>query len=229
MAVRVTWYGHAAFLIESDGKRILIDPFLSGNPVAPLKAEEVEADVILITHGHADHVGDAVDIARRTGALVISNYEIVSWFQNKGIQNTHPLHIGGGRDFDFGRVKLTPAFHGSILPDGSYGGNPAGVLLYLGKHRIYHAGDTGLFGDMKLIGAEKLDLAMLPIGDNFTMGPADALQAARLLKPKVVIPMHYNTWDLIQQDPHAWARKARAAVKGMKVVVLEPGGTFELK
>ncbi|MFZ8845075.1 metal-dependent hydrolase, partial [Thermoflexus sp.] len=119
MAVRVTWYGHAAFLLESDGKRILIDPFLSGNPLAPVKAEEVQADVIIITHGHADHVGDAVDIARRTGALVISNYEITSWFQSKGVQNVWALHIGGGRDFDFGRVKLTPALHGSAPPDGA--------------------------------------------------------------------------------------------------------------
>ena len=231
MKTKVTWYGHAALGIETAGKRLLIDPFFSGNPATDVKPDSLSADYILISHGHGDHVGDALDIARRTGATLISNAEICSWFQDKhGYANVRPHHIGGGYNYDFGRVKLTLALHGSALPDGSNGGNPAGFLITLsdGK-KIYDAADTGLFGDMKLIGEEKIELAILPIGDNYTMGPDDALRAVKLLKPRRVIPIHYNTWDLLAQDAGAWAKRVKTATQGKtKVVVLKPGEVFAL-
>ncbi|HXG09334.1 MAG TPA: metal-dependent hydrolase [Gemmataceae bacterium] len=228
MATRVRWLGHAALLVESDGQRILIDPFLSGNPAAAVKPDEVPADFILVSHGHGDHVGDTVAIAKRTGATVICNYEISDWMQKQGLKKVHGQQHGGSHAFAFGRVKLTLAFHGSVLPDGTYGGNPCGFLLYLkdGK-KIYAAQDTGLFGDMKLIGEEGLDLAVLPIGDNYTMGPDDALRAVQLLEPKKVLPIHYNTWDLIAQDANAWAERVRQQTKAQPVV-LQPGEWMEV-
>jgi L-ascorbate metabolism protein UlaG (beta-lactamase superfamily) len=228
MSFKLTWLGHNAFSLDIDGVKILIDPFLTGNPTAAAKPDEVEADYILISHGHGDHVGDAVDIARRTGAMVVSNTEIRRWFAAQGIEKVHGQHIGGGHNFDFGNLKLTIAQHGSMLPDGSNGGNPAGLLITAryGK-RVYFACDTGLFYDMKLIGEEGLDLAVLPIGDNFTMGPDDALRAVKLLEPKAVIPVHYNTWDLIAQDADAWARRVSQET-GAKPVVLKPGGSYTL-
>jgi L-ascorbate metabolism protein UlaG (beta-lactamase superfamily) len=227
MTVELTWYGHAAFLLEVDGTKLLIDPFLSDNPSADIDPEEVEADYILISHGHGDHVGDAVAIAKRTGAPVISNFEIVNWFNGQGIEG-HPQHLGGGFQHPFGYLKLTLALHGSGLPDGSYGGNPAGFLLTTAAdQKIYFACDTGLFSDMALIGEAGLDLAVLPIGDNFTMGPDDALRAVKLLNPKHVIPVHYNTFDVIQQDPQAWADRVHAGTKA-EAHVLAPGGTYSL-
>jgi len=205
MALKVNWYSHACFLIEADQTKILIDPFVTDNPLSPVTADNVEADFILVSHGHGDHVGDTISIAKRTGATVVSNYEIQNWFANQGIESAHPMHIGGGFDFDWGRVKLTIAHHGSALPDGSYGGNPCGFLLTIQDKNIYHACDTGLFYDMKLIGEEGIDLAILPIGDNFTMGPDDALRAVKLIEPKQVVPIHYDTFDVIKQDPQAWA------------------------
>jgi L-ascorbate metabolism protein UlaG (beta-lactamase superfamily) len=228
MSVKVTWYGHAATGIESAMVKLLIDPFFSGNSLAAVGPEEVEADVIVVTHGHSDHVGDTVEIAKRTGALVISNFEIINWLQARGLENVHPLHIGGGRSFDWGRVKLTIAHHGSALPDGSYGGLAAGVLLYLGGIKIYHAGDTGLFYDMKLIGDEDLDLAMVPIGDNFTMGPDDAVKAVGFLDPSMVIPMHYDTFDVIQQDPVEWSGQVERKTSA-KVSLLKPGESVTLE
>jgi L-ascorbate metabolism protein UlaG (beta-lactamase superfamily) len=206
---------------------LLTDPFLTGNPLAPVRADQVDADFILVSHGHGDHVGDGVAIAKRTGATVISNYEIQNWFVGQGVENVHPQHIGGGYDYDWGRVKLTIAHHGSMLPDGTYGGNPTGFLFYIEGKKIYHACDTGLFYDMKLIGEEGVDLAILPIGDNFTMGPDDALRAAKLIEPAQVIPIHYNTFDVIKQDPHAWARRVESETSA-KVVVMKPGDSLEL-
>ncbi len=189
--------------------------------------EDLEADYILISHGHGDHVGDAISIAQRTGAMVIGNFEIVSWFQNQGTEG-HPQHLGGGFHQPFGYLKLTLALHGSGLPDGAYGGNPAGFLLTtLEGETIYLACDTGLFGDMRLIGEKGLDLAVLPIGDNFTMGPDDALRAVKLLEPKHVIPVHYNTWDLIAQDPQAWAERVKSETAAIPHV-LKPGESFSL-
>lgn len=223
MATRVRWLGHSCLLIESDGKNILIDPFLTGNPAAALKADQVPADFILISHGHGDHVGDAIAIAKRTGATVIANYEISEWLQKQGLKKVHGQQHGGSHAFAFGRVKLTLAFHGSMLPDGSNGGNPCGFLITCNDGtRIYDAADTGLFGDMKLIGEEDLDLAILPIGDNYTMGPDDAVRAVRLLQPKKVLPIHYNTFDLIKQDAEAWAERVRR--DGVcQPIVLKPG------
>lgn len=228
MATRVRWLGHAALLIESDGQRILIDPFLTNNPAAAVKAADIAADAILISHGHGDHVGDAIDIAKRTQATVIANYEIAEWLKGQGLSKVHGQQHGGGFNHPFGRVKLTLAFHGSMLPDGSYGGNPCGFLITLkdGK-KVYDAADTGLFGDMKLIGDEGLDLAIVPIGDNYTMGPDDALRAVKLLQPKKVLPIHYNTWDVIAQDASAWAERVRKETKTEPVVV-KPGGWVEV-
>lgn len=225
--VKLTYHGHACFGVEVNGTQLLIDPFLTGNELADVSADNVAADYILISHGHGDHVGDAIQIANRTGAMTISNFEIQSWLVAQGVERTHPLHIGGGHDFPFGRVKLTIAHHGSALPDGSYGGQPAGFLLWLGGKRIYHACDTGLFYDMKLIGEEGLDVAILPIGDNFTMGPDDALRAVKLLEPKVVIPIHYDTFDVIRQDPLAFAARVEAETSA-KCVVLKAGDTYSM-
>ncbi|MFQ5772680.1 MAG: metal-dependent hydrolase [bacterium] len=227
MTNKITWYSHACFLIETNPTKLLIDPFISDNPLSPVKADEVETDYILVSHGHADHIGDTVNIAKRTGATVISNYEIQTWLVNQGIENAHPQHIGGGFDYPWGRVKLTIAQHGSGLPDGSYGGNPCGFLLYVQDKKIYHACDTGLFYDMKLIGEEGIDLAILPIGDNFTMGPDDALRAVKLIEPAQVIPIHYDTFDVIQQDPYAWATRVEKETPA-RVTVLKPGETLKL-
>lgn len=227
MSVKVTWYSHACFLIESNGTKLLTDPFITGNPLTPVRADNVEADYIFVSHGHGDHVGDTVAIAKRTGATVVSNFEIQNWMVAQGVENVHPQHIGGGYDYPWGRLKLTIAHHGSVLPDGTYGGNPAGFLFYVQDKKIYHACDTGLFYDMKLIGEEGIDLAILPIGDNFTMGPDDALRAVKLIQPSQVVPIHYNTFDVIQQDAHAWARRVEAETSA-GVVVLEPGDTLDL-
>lgn len=227
MPTKITWLGHGSFQITTAGKQVLVDPFLTDQPTAPVKADDLEADFILVSHGHGDHVGDTVSIARRTGATVVCNYELSTYFQNQGLKKVHPQHIGGGHEFDFGRVKLTIAHHGSALPDGSNGGNPCGFLLYLEDGNVYHAADTGLFYDMKLIGEEGIDLAMLPIGDNFTMGPDDALRAVKLIEPKRVVPMHYNTFDLIAQDAGAWAERVRSETK-TEPVVLNPGESCAL-
>jgi len=227
MAIKMTWYSHACFLIDTGQTRLLIDPFLSDNPLASGTADEIQTDYILVSHGHGDHLGDTVTIAKRTQATVISNYEIQTWLVNQGVENTHPQHIGGGFDYPWGRVKLTIAQHGSALPDGSYGGNPCGFLFYIADKKIYHACDTGLFYDMKLIGEEGIDLAILPIGDNFTMGPSDALRAVKLIEPARVVPIHYDTFDVIKQDPHAWAERVKKETTA-KAIVMKPGESLTL-
>ena len=223
----LTWYGHATLGLETAGIKLLIDPYFTGNPSATTTADKVTADYILVTHGHGDHLGDTLAIAGRCGAMVVSNAEISSWLGKQGLK-THGQHLGGGHTYPFGYLKLTLALHGSGLPDGMYGGNPVGFLLTTtDQKKLYIAGDTGLFGDMKLIGDEGLDLAVLPIGDNYTMGPDDALRAVKLLSPKHVIPYHYGTWDLIAQDPEAWAVRVRNETPA-QVHVLKPGDTFTL-
>jgi L-ascorbate metabolism protein UlaG (beta-lactamase superfamily) len=227
MTTKLTWYGHAALGLETGGYKIVVDPFFSGNPSASLSPEAVEADFILVSHGHGDHVGDGIAIAKRTGATVISVNEIAVWFEKQGVKS-HGQHLGGGYKHPFGYLKLTLALHGSALPDGSNGGNPCGFLLTTNDGRkIYLAQDTGLFGDMKLIGEEGLDLAVVPIGDNYTMGPDDALRAVKLLEPKVVIPIHFNTWGLIAQDENAWAARVKKETKA-EAVVLKPGESYSV-
>ena len=227
MSFEYIWYGHGTQGLVISGLNLLIDPFFTGNPAASASADGIKADFILVSHGHGDHIGDTASIARRTGALVISNFEISNWLEAQGLK-VHAQHIGGGFSFPCGYVKLTQATHGSVLPDGSYGGNPTGFLITTGAgEKIYLACDTGLFGDMSLIGEEGITLATIPIGDNFTMGPDDALRAVKLIRPKHVIPVHYNTWGLIEQDPQAWAARVEAETES-KVHVLTPGEKLSL-
>lgn len=228
MSFKYTWFGHGTFGLETGGYKTVIDPYFSDNPAASTTLDNVEADFIVISHGHGDHIADAIELAQRTGATVISNFEIVNWLGGKGLEKLHPQHIGGGFTHPFGYLKLTHALHGSALPDGSYGGNPAGILVTThGGEKVYFACDTGLFSSMKLIGEEGIDLAVLPIGDNFTMGPDDALRAVKLIQPKHVIPAHYNTWPLIAQDAEAWAPRVEDETN-TKAHVLQPGESFSL-
>jgi L-ascorbate metabolism protein UlaG (beta-lactamase superfamily) len=210
MTVSITWHGHATLSLNVDGTKLVIDPFFDGNPAAKTKAADVAADYILLTHGHGDHIADALPIAHRTGATIIANFEICNWINAQGYEKVHSQSIGGGFNHPFGRVKMTQAIHGSALPDGSYGGMPGGFLLTVGGKKIYIAGDTALFSDMALIGAAGLDLAVLPIGDNYTMGPDDSLIALEYLNTTAVIPVHYNTWPLIAVDVAAWAEQVTA-------------------
>jgi L-ascorbate metabolism protein UlaG (beta-lactamase superfamily) len=228
MTGKLTYHGHSCFSVEGAGKTIWLDPFLTNNPLADIQVDDVkEADYILVSHGHGDHLGDAIAIAQRTGAIIISNHEIATYCQESGIE-AHGLHIGGGCQFSFGRVKMTIAHHGSSFPDGGYAGNPGGFLFDVEDKRIYSAADTGLFHDMKLLGEEKtIDVALLPIGDNYTMGPDDALRAARLLRPRLVIPIHYNTFEVIQQDPYAFAERVKEDTEA-DCVVLAPGESLDL-
>ncbi len=230
MAIKYTFVGHGTHMFDIGGKQIVVDPFFTSNPATEVSADSVAADYILISHGHGDHVEDVVSIARRTGATVITNFEIANWLQGQEVaeDKVHPQHIGGGFNYEFGYVKLTIAHHGSGLPDGSYGGNPAGFLIRTSEgKKIYLACDTALFSDMKLYGEEGIDLFVLPIGDNFTMGPDDALQAVKLVQPKLAVPCHYNTWPLIEQDAEAWAKRVEAETD-TKVAVLQPGQSLEL-
>ena len=226
--MKLTYWSHSCFLLETKNHSIVFDPFLTGNPKAKIKPEEVKCDFILVTHGHGDHLGDAVDIAKRNNATIISNFEVATYCGKQGA-NVHPMHIGGGHDFPFGRVKLTIAHHGSGLDteDGFiYLGNPAGFLLMSKRKTLYNAGDTGLFLDMQLIAElNPIDVALLPIGDNFTMGIDDACKALEFLKPKVAIPMHYKTFDLIDADPHEFRKKAEDTETFVEI--LDIGQTFE--
>jgi len=225
---KLTWHGHATCSLETDdGTRLVIDPFFNDNPACAVSVDDVEADFILISHGHYDHIADAVPLAERTGATIIATFEVAKFMQEKGLEAS-PHHIGGGVQYPFGYVKLTPALHGGIveLPGGeAFTSLPAGFLINLsGGQRFHHAGDTGLISHMELLKGQ-VDVAMLPIGDRFTMGPADAVRAVEMIEPKVVIPMHYNTWPPIAQDPEAF----KAAVgKRARVEVMKPGDTYEL-
>ena len=227
MSVVVRWLGHSAYSLDVDGHIVLIDPFVSGNPVAKAAASELEAEVILLTHAHGDHVGDSIEIAKRTGALVVCNFEMGDWFMAHGVQNVFQGNPGGTFRNDWLSAKWTIAFHSSSFPDGTYGGQPNGFVIRGGGATIYNAGDTCLFGDMRLIGEEGLDLALLPIGDCFTMGIDDSIKAVRLLEPKLVSPMHFNTFPPIEQDAEAWAARVEAETDA-KAIVLEPDGEINL-
>jgi L-ascorbate metabolism protein UlaG (beta-lactamase superfamily) len=224
---KLTWHGHATCSLETDeGTRLVIDPFFNDNPACEVSVDDVEADFVLISHGHYDHIADAVPLAKRTGATIIATFEVAKFMQAQGLEAS-PHHIGGGVQYPFGHVKLTPAVHGGIveLPGGeAFTSLPAGLLINLASgQRFHHAGDTGLITDMELLKGQ-VDVAMLPIGDRFTMGPADAVRAVEMIEPKIVIPMHYNTWPPIAQDPQAF----KAAVgKRAHVEVMKPGDTYE--
>ncbi len=225
---KLTYFGHAAFLLEDGNTKIVIDPFLTGNPVASVSPNQVQADYVLLTHGHGDHLGDGLTIAKRNNATIVAPYELAMYCQSQGA-NVHPMHIGGSHTFPFGRVKLTIAHHGSAAEiDGKlvYMGNPCGYLVTVGGKTVYHAGDTGLFLDMQLIGEmNEIDVALLPIGDNFTMGIDDAVKAVEFLKPKLAVPMHYKTFEVIDADPNEFARKVEE--KGFKARVLDFGESME--
>jgi len=225
---RVTWHGHATCTLETDqGTRIVIDPFFGDNPSFDGTVEDVEgADYILCSHGHFDHFADCIPLARRTGATVVSTFEIVSFCQKHGVENGHGMNIGGGHRFPFGYLKMTPAIHtGSVEGDeeGVFTTTPGGFLIELGGKSFYHSGDTALTRDMELLRGQ-VDLALLPIGDNFTMGPRDAARAVEMIRPKVVIPIHYSTWPVIEQDPEEF----RGLVGDLaRVEVLHPGESYD--
>jgi L-ascorbate metabolism protein UlaG (beta-lactamase superfamily) len=226
---KLTWHGHSCFQLETDsGHRILFDPWLDDNPVADIGSDAIrELDYILVSHGHFDHFDDAVKIARRTGAQLVAIFEIAAYAEQQGVQKTHGMSIGGGFRFPFGYAKLTPALHGGQISGDDTaafsGALPGGWWLDMAGKRLYHAGDTALLMEMQLLKG-RVDVALLPIGDNFTMGPEDAALAVEFIEPRVVIPMHYNTFDLIAQDPHDFARRVGDRAQ---VVILEPGGSHE--
>lgn len=225
---KITWLSHGSWMIEKDDHRLLIDPFLTDNPAAKITADELDGiGHILISHGHFDHVADAATIANDQNATIVAIYEIAEWFaKTHDVQSTVGMNIGGQFELPFGSVKMTPALHSSQLPDGSYGGEPAGFLLTIDQTRIYFACDTALFSDMKLYAAE-VDLAVLPIGDLFTMGIADSVAATKLIQAKKVLPAHYGTWPPIAQDPNHWAERIRNETTA-EPVVLKVGESLEI-
>lgn len=216
------WLSHNAWRLRIDETNILVDPFLTGNPKAPVEAAEVEADYILVSHGHADHLGDTVEIAKRTGATVVAVAEIAGWLSGKGVKNTVAMNIGGGVNLPFGRVEMTPALHSSTLPDGAAGGVPCGFLVsFSATETLYFACDTARFAEMAWLAERNVLAAMLPVGDVFTMNPAEALEAAKMIRPRVVIPCHYGTWPMIAQELAGW--QAQAVEAGTVAMFLAPG------
>jgi L-ascorbate metabolism protein UlaG (beta-lactamase superfamily) len=225
----LTWHGHSTFTIETeDGTRILVDPWFEGNPKADRALDEVEGvDWIFCTHGHADHFKDAIPLARRTGATLVSSFEVIQFAASKGLEKLHALGVGGGYAFPFGRVKMTAALHGGHVhgdESGSWTCTPGGFVFHVDGVRVYHAGDTALLTDMQLLRGA-VDVAILPIGDNYTMGPEDAVRAVEFIEPKIVLPMHYGTFPEIEQDPEAFRRLVGDRAR---VELLVPGGTLEL-
>jgi L-ascorbate metabolism protein UlaG (beta-lactamase superfamily) len=226
--MRLTWFGHSCFLLETGTHRLLFDPWLNQNPVSPVKAADVRCDFIFCSHAHEDHTADALEIARNNHAPIVAPYELAEYFAAQGAE-TVDLMQGGSASLAFGRVKLTPAIHSSALELGNGRnlplGEPGGFIVSAEGKKVYHAGDTALFSDMQLIGRAGLDLALLPIGDWYTMGIDDAVDALDLLVPRLAVPMHYNTHDKIRVDPQAFVD--RAAARGQAVRVLTPGGSLE--
>lgn len=226
MTLSITWLGHSAWLIKSSQHRILIDPFLTDNPMAKVKPDEVAADTVLISHGHFDHVQDAAAIANRCHATLVANYEIATWFSEKHkVAKTIGMNIGGAANLEFGRVFMTPALHSSQLPDGAYGGNPGGFLCEIDGRRIFYTGDTGLFSDLALWSKPTIDFLIVPIGDLFTMGVEESIRAIEMIQPKYVLPTHYNTWPPIEQDAVRWAELVHQRTTS-KAIVLLPGEEY---
>lgn len=226
--MKATYYGHASLGLEIGNSNLLFDPFISPNPKAShIDPNSIEADYILISHGHEDHVADALSIAKRTGATIVSNFEIVSWFGSQGVEKGHPMNFGGKWNFDFGSVKYVPALHSSVLPDGTYGGNPGGFVVESGSESIYYSGDTALTYDMKLIAEDyNLTAAALCIGDNFTMGVDDAVKAAQFVNVKKVIGIHFDTFGYIEIN-HEDA-KAKFKQAGIELILLDIGSSVTI-
>jgi L-ascorbate metabolism protein UlaG (beta-lactamase superfamily) len=225
--MRLTFLGHAAVQLEIGEYEVLIDPFLSGNPEASTTSETLAPSHVLLTHGHADHVGDTVALAEKHGSVVIAAVETARWLEEQGVADPIGINLGGSTPTAFGRVSLHPAWHSNSLPDGSYGGMPAGVLVEAEGTRVYHAGDTALFSDLALVGRKELDLALVPIGDHFTMGPDDALEAVKLLSPRVVVPVHYDTFPQIHQDADAFRARVEDETDA-RCHVLAPGDALDV-
>ena len=226
--MKISYLGQSCFLFETEGKRILLDPFITPNELAKhIDVNSIEADFILVSHGHEDHTADLVDIARRTGALVICSFEIMTWLNGKGITNCHPMNLGGKRTFDFGTVKMVFAAHSNSLPDGTYGGTAAGFIIETAGKTYYYSGDTALTQEMKLTGElYQLEAAFLPIGDNFTMGIDDAIIAAGFIKCKKIIGMHFDTFGYIQIDKKEALTKFENA--GLNLMLIDIGGSIEI-
>ncbi len=224
--MRLTYLGHSAVHIQTSGGDVLIDPFLSGNPRAAARPEDVAADLVVLTHAHGDHWGDTEDIAKRTGATVVGSAELATYARRLGLR-AHGMNTGGKHDFPQGTVRFTPALHSNSLPDGTYAGMPMGVVVEADGVRVYHAGDTAYFSDMARIGALGIDVALLPIGDNYTMGPEDAVDAVRAIAPKVVVPIHYGTFPVLLQDPSSFS-EAVCEGTGSTCLVLAPGESIEV-
>lgn len=220
--MKLRYFSHSAFQITSnEGQRILIDPFLDNNPTCPVKSSDIDADFILLTHGHGDHIGDTISIAKRCNSLCICENELAGYLSSKGLR-AHNMHIGGAHEFDFGKIKLTQALHSSVTPDNECHGSATGILIYIEDIIIFHMGDTGLFFDLKLIGdMNAVNYLMAPIGDNFTMGIDDAVKACEFVNPGMVIPMHYNTFPVIETDPGIF--KAKVEQKGISCQIMDFG------
>ena len=227
MPVSLKWLGHSAFSLDVDGHAVLIDPFLSGNPLAAASPDELEPELLLLSHAHGDHLGDTVAILKRTGATFVANHEIGNWMMGQSLPQEQVVQVnpGGTWDAGFMRVKWTIAHHSSSFPDGTYGGQPNGFIMKTPQMNLYFAGDTSLFLDMQLIGEEGIDVAFLPIGDHFTMGVEDSIKAINFVNPKFVLPMHYNTFPPIVQDVVEWAKRVNNETNATPIV-LDPGGDY---